>query len=170
MGSVPNHPFWLMVTESLQNYAKNWGLPYVTVMYSTGPLFLSVMWKNWISSGRNLGDGANGGRVRVIRQAEFNKHPWSFFNTFGGSSWHRQDAVLFLWVQENWLMLTAAALMVAGLVAIGAWCFWRSFARWRTGEMKNGISKNSYERRGLAWSLPWRRNRARYERIGKSSV
>ena len=139
-------------------------------MYTTGPLFLSVIWKKWISSGKNVGDGFDGGRVRVIRQEEFNKHPWSFFNTFAGSSWHRQDAVLFLWIQENWLMLTAVALAAIAAVGFGAWCFWRTFARWRSGEMQNSRSNSSYRTTGLGWSLPWRRDRSGYVRVGKSDV
>ncbi|MCJ1227071.1 hypothetical protein MMC12_003726 [Toensbergia leucococca] len=65
MGATPQHPFFLRVIDSLQSYNKNWQLPYVTVMYSTGPLFLSVIWKEYMASGDNLGDDIGGGRVIV---------------------------------------------------------------------------------------------------------
>jgi mannosyltransferase OCH1-like enzyme len=50
MGTSPNHPFYLRVIEKLQKYARNWRLPYLTVMLSTGPLFLSIMWKEYLMS------------------------------------------------------------------------------------------------------------------------
>jgi hypothetical protein len=51
MGSAPNHPFYLRVIQKLERFARNWKLPYLTVMLSTGPLFLSIMWKEYIMSG-----------------------------------------------------------------------------------------------------------------------
>jgi mannosyltransferase OCH1-like enzyme len=50
MGSAPHHPFLDRVLDHLQRYAHSWILPYLTVMLSTGPLFLSVMWKEHIWS------------------------------------------------------------------------------------------------------------------------
>ena len=50
MGTSPNHPFYLRVIEKLEKYARNWRLPYLTVMLSTGPLFLSIMWKEYLMS------------------------------------------------------------------------------------------------------------------------
>lgn len=145
MGSVPNHPFWLHVIENLQSYDRNWGLPYVTIMYSTGPLFLSVIWKQWISSGRNVGDGLDGGRVRILRQTEFNKHPWSFFNTFMGSSWHKGDVAFLFWVQDNWVLLLGAGAGVVASVALVAWWAWTRI----------GAYKSLGEEKGSRW-LGWR--------------
>ncbi|KAI4268756.1 MAG: hypothetical protein LQ337_007666, partial [Flavoplaca oasis] len=73
MGSIPQHPFFLLVIESLREYDRNWRLPYITVMYSTGPLFLSVIWKKYMSSGSNVGDGVAGGRVRILMMDEYNR-------------------------------------------------------------------------------------------------
>ncbi|RAL67641.1 hypothetical protein DID88_008390 [Monilinia fructigena] len=87
MGSVPQHPFFLRVIESLQSYNRNWGMPYITVMYSTGPLFLSVLWIEYM---RTVTDEA--GRVRNLMPDEYSKHSWSFFNVVKGNSWHGKDA------------------------------------------------------------------------------
>jgi mannosyltransferase OCH1-like enzyme len=65
MGSVPQHPFFLRVIESLQLYNRNWRVPYITVMYGTGPLFLSVIWKEYIRWGTT-----EEGRVRVLMPDE----------------------------------------------------------------------------------------------------
>lgn len=93
MGAVPQHPFFLGVIDLLQSYNKNWLLPYVTVMYSTGPLFLSVMWERYLN-----GEIREGDRVRVLRKDEYNRHSWSFFTHHQGSSWHGKDARLIFWV------------------------------------------------------------------------
>jgi len=66
MGSAPQHPFFLQVIESLQSYNRNWRVPYITVMYSTGPLFLSVIWKEYIRWGTS-----EEGRVRILMPDEY---------------------------------------------------------------------------------------------------
>lgn len=92
MGAVPQHPFFLRVIESLQTYDRYWFLPYITVMYSTGPLFLSVIWKEY------MGESSNVDRVRVLMPDEYNRFSWSFFTHHVGNSWHGADAQLIFWV------------------------------------------------------------------------
>ena len=93
MGSVPQHPFFLRVIELLQPYDHHWPLPYITVMYSTGPLFLSVVWKEYIQD-----YPSEMSRVRVLMQEEYKKYPWSFFTQHTGNSWHGNDARFIFWV------------------------------------------------------------------------
>lgn len=120
MGAIRQHPFFLRVIGSLQRYDRKWILPYITIMYSTGPLFLSVIWKEWIgeNSGR-VGDWE--GRVRILMNAEYNLHSWSFFKHYRGSSWHGKDARLIFWMGRNWMLLTATGFMLAGVVGVGLW-------------------------------------------------
>jgi hypothetical protein len=92
MGSVPQHHFFLKVMESLQAYDRHWFLPYITVMYSTGPLFLSVIWKEYMPQSFGMD------RVRVLMPDEYNGFPWSFFTHNVGNSWHGADAQLIFWV------------------------------------------------------------------------
>lgn len=120
MGAVQQHPFFLRVIESLQRYDRKWILPYITIMYSTGPLFLSVVWKEWM--GENSGQVADwDGRVRVLMKAEYNQHAWSFFKHYHGSSWHGKDARLIFWMGRNWMFLTAAGFMLGGVIGMGLW-------------------------------------------------
>lgn len=121
MGAVPNHPFFLMVIDALKNYNRDWALPYITVMYSTGPLFLSVIWKKYMTSGADIGDSSRGGRVRILMQGDANKFAWRFFNRFQGSSWHGKDARFIFWMGRNWMLLTAVGFLVAGIVGMGIW-------------------------------------------------
>lgn len=96
MGAIPHHPFFLRAIESLQSYDKSWVLPYITVMYSTGPLFLSVIWKEYMRSRPN-----SAARVRVLMPTEYNKSPWCFFTRHRGNSWHGKDAQLIFWVSQS---------------------------------------------------------------------
>lgn len=121
MGAIPRHPFFLRVIDSLQAYDRSWGLPYITVMYSTGPLFLSVIWKKYMVSDSNVGDGFDGGRVRVLSQEDYNHHTWSFFTYHKGSSWHGDDARLIFWMGSHWILLTVLGFSIAGLVGSGGW-------------------------------------------------
>jgi mannosyltransferase OCH1-like enzyme len=95
MGSIPHHPFFLKVIDALPRYDRSWLLPYITVMGSTGPLFLSVIWRHY----NNEGHTSDEERVRILFPDEYNKNTWSFFSHHVGSSWHRADVKLILWVR-----------------------------------------------------------------------
>jgi mannosyltransferase OCH1-like enzyme len=97
MGATPRHPFFLYVIEQLQNYDRSWVLPYLTIMSTTGPLFLSVVWKRYMDLHAKEGEDWNG-RVRILTFDQYAKHDESFFELWGGSSWHGDDAKLFLWL------------------------------------------------------------------------
>ena len=146
MGSVPNHPFWISVIDNLQSYARNWGFPYLTVMYSTGPLFISVIWKQWIAAGGNLNRDH---RVRILRVDDYNSGPERFFNTFGGSSWHQGDVAFLGYVVENWFLFIILGSLLG---AIGGWLLWGKVVgrkgifgsrglRWRGGSHKYRSTK-----------------------------
>ncbi|TKA38213.1 hypothetical protein B0A54_09153 [Friedmanniomyces endolithicus] len=79
MGAVPRHPFFVRVTEKINEYDRNWILPYITVM----------------------GNGKDGGRIRSIFPEEYNGFPWSFFTHHKGDSWHRWDVRLIFWSHKS---------------------------------------------------------------------
>ncbi|CAH02356.1 mannosylinositol phosphorylceramide synthase catalytic subunit CSH1 [Kluyveromyces lactis] len=87
MGSVPRHPFFLKVLESLKRYDNNWVIPYLTIMLSTGPLFISLIWKQY----KRWGVPENG-VVRILLPSDYKMHETSFFAISEGSSWHLGDA------------------------------------------------------------------------------
>ncbi|KAB8300084.1 hypothetical protein EYC80_000316 [Monilinia laxa] len=153
-GSVPQHPFFLRVIESLQSYNRNWGMPYITVMYSTGPLFLSVLWIEYM---RTVTDEA--GRVRNLMPDEYSKHSWSFFNVVKGNSWHGKDAQTIFWMGKHWMFLTVAGFAIAGVVG---GCLWLAWNMW---VVRSGKS----QRRGMAL---WRRvsGKDRYELLDRVAV
>ncbi|RAO72136.1 uncharacterized protein BHQ10_008148 [Talaromyces amestolkiae] len=120
MGSIPQHNFFLKTMESLQAYDRHWFLPYITVMYSTGPLFLSVIWKEYMPQSFGMD------RVRVLMPDEYNGYPWSFFTHNVGNSWHGADAQLIFWMCRYWVLLTVAGFTIAGCVGF---CMWVVYGR-----------------------------------------
>jgi mannosyltransferase OCH1-like enzyme len=96
MGSVPHHPFFLRAIKSLTDYNRRWPLPYITVMASTGPLYLSIIWRHY-NNATPEGDE----RVRILFPDEYNNNPWSFFTHHVGSSWHRTDVKVIFWLARH---------------------------------------------------------------------
>ena len=109
MGSVPKHPFFLRVIDNLQRYNRNWQIPYVTVMYNTGPLFLSVVWKEYLPSATT-----EEARVRILMPDEYGDKPWRFFGVYRGNSWHRNDAKAIFWMGQHWMLVTFLGFALAG--------------------------------------------------------
>ncbi|KAF1838987.1 hypothetical protein BDW02DRAFT_564318 [Decorospora gaudefroyi] len=101
MGAVPRHPFFLKAIDSLTDYNRRWPLPYITVMASTGPLFLSIVWRHYNNAGPVDGD-----RVRILFPEEYNNHSWSFFTHHLGNSWHRTDVKVIFWLGKHWMLVT----------------------------------------------------------------
>ncbi|KIW17311.1 hypothetical protein PV08_04503 [Exophiala spinifera] len=121
MGSIPQHPFFLRVMESLPGANRSWVLPYITIMASTGPLFLSVIWKKWMGEHAHLDPETWIGRVRVIMPSEYSNRPWSFFKIYKGNSWHGNDARFIFWMGKNWMLLTALGFLLAGVLGLLIW-------------------------------------------------
>jgi inositol phosphorylceramide mannosyltransferase catalytic subunit len=160
MGAVPNHPFFVRVTESLQGADRSWVLPYITIMASTGPLFLSVVWKRWMGEHAALQEVEEDweGRVRVLMPQEYDKFPWSFFKTYKGDSWHGGDAKFIFWLGKNWMLVTAVGFMIAGVVGVAVW--WVYSRLFGAGKRRTGLRNKSPSRvflQPFAQRLPlWR--------------
>jgi inositol phosphorylceramide mannosyltransferase catalytic subunit len=121
MGATPRHPFFLYVIDQLQAYNRQWGLPYITIMSSTGPLFLSVIWKRYMQLHWKEGVDWKG-RVRVLTPREYYQHDTSFFDLhYGGSSWHGNDAKFITWVGQHWLSVTVAGFTFAAGFGLCIW-------------------------------------------------
>lgn len=127
MGAIPHHPFFERVIQSLERYANNYGMPYITVMSSTGPLFLSIIWKQYMSEERPDQD-----HVRVLMPPEYRNNAWSIFYIAKGNSWHGKDAQTIFWMGKHWMLLTFSGFAVAGVVfaiMFYAWTAWIGTSR-----------------------------------------
>ena len=70
-------------------------------MASTGPLFLSIIWRHYSSEGLNVGDEKDGGRIRILFTELYQGSPSSFFTHHLGNSWHGKDVQLIFWVSVS---------------------------------------------------------------------
>lgn len=111
MGAVPRHPFFLKVLDSLKPYKKNWLVPYITIMYTTGPLFLSVIWKQYKRWGV-----PEAGKVRILMPKDYKTHSYSFFAIAPGSSWHLDDAKFIKSLANHIGLAVAGGFLIAGFI------------------------------------------------------
>jgi len=139
MGSIPGHPFFLRVIDSLPRYNRNWHFPYITIMSSTGPLFLSLIWRHY-----NEIDHAPDTRVRILFPEEYMGNSWSFFSHHLGNSWHKWDTKLLFWMAAHWVQLTVIGFIV-GFSVIGLlWFAYRWIANFRKKRTNT-----------VGWRWPW---------------
>lgn len=117
MGSVPGHPFFLYVIEKLEDYNRNWFSPYITIMSSTGPLFLSLMWRHYLKEEQP----EQSQRLRIVFPDAYMGHKWSFFTHHVGNSWHKWDTELIIWMGRHWVELTVMGFAIAGVVFAAIW-------------------------------------------------
>ena len=179
MGAIPRHPFFVRVTESLSGANRSWILPYITIMASTGPLFLSVIWKKWLNehAGMSEADPDWKGRVRVLMPDEYDLHAWSFFKTYEGNSWHGDDARFIFWMGRNWLLLTVAGFAIAGVVFLVSWWVYGRLILWgkrraarspgspRLTPAYNSPSRHGKASRSPIWRLWSREGKGSYELV-----
>lgn len=120
MGSVPRHPFYLKLIKSLKHYNKNWYIPYMTIMGSTGPLFVSVVWKQYKRWGRMPANGI----VRILQPADYKSNQNSFFSIAKGSSWHTDDASFMKSLGNHILSCVVAGFVFGFFVLYFEYCFY----------------------------------------------
>lgn len=127
MFSAKHHPFMEQTIHNLITFAHSYVLNYPTVMFSTGPMFLSAQFGLFTASHPPTPDRP-GGDVRVLPKALYGKNakvdeaPHSFFSHHYGSSWHADDAAfitflgkwgkLFMWIGVIILVLGTLKLLL----------------------------------------------------------
>ncbi|KAI9723476.1 MAG: hypothetical protein M1828_004206 [Chrysothrix sp. TS-e1954] len=141
MGAVPGHPFFLRVIKSLSHYNRNWFSPYITIMSSTGPLFLSLMWRHYNNDNPEGDD-----RIRILFPDAYMGSSWSFFTHHLGNSWHKWDTDAILWMSAHWIELTVLGFLIAGVVFTIMWFAYRRV-----------FTSNSTRSSQLFRRIPWLR-------------
>lgn len=112
MGSVPHHPFFRNVIRELASYDRPWLLPYLRVMYSTGPLFLSIIRHRFVNSFGTRGPRL-GAEVRILVPADHELYTKWFFFDSPGSTWHSWDSQIILFINNNAILST---MIILGLI------------------------------------------------------
>jgi len=122
MFAEKGHPFIAQTIHNLVTFDHNWVLNYPTVMFSTGPMFLSAQYGFWTSSHSPTREFP-GGEVRILPKALYGKNakpeevPHAFFSHYYGSSWHDGDAAFigFLGKWGKGLMYVGFVLLAIGI-------------------------------------------------------
>lgn len=122
MFSEKKHPFMAQTIHNLITFDHSWILNYPTVMFSTGPMFLSAQYGFWTSSHAPSPESP-GGEIRILPKALYGKNakpgeaPHSFFSHYYGSSWHADDAAFigFLGKWGKGLMWIGLVVLIVGI-------------------------------------------------------
>jgi hypothetical protein len=125
MLSEKGHPFMAQTIHNLMTFDISWYLNYPTVMFSTGPMFLSAQYGVYTAAHPFTPDEP-GGDVRILPRALYGKHakpgeaPDAFFTHAYASSWHDDDAsfINFLGVYGKTIMWFGLFLAVCGVVRL----------------------------------------------------
>ena len=127
MAARPGDAYIYRVITHLSNWNHWLFIQYVQVMFSTGPMFLTVQYA--LSSHKLKHD------VAVIPAPTYGKYDFSGDPTFyhlHGSSWHADDAAFVFWLDKY-----KHVLLVVGVVsAAGAGAVWWSRRQRRGGAQK----------------------------------
>ncbi|KAG9087132.1 hypothetical protein FRC06_002721 [Ceratobasidium sp. 370] len=118
MFAAKGHPFMSQTIHALMPFDINYIINYPTVMFSTGPMFLSAQLSLFASRNPSLAS-----EVRVLSKPLYGKNakpeeaPHAFFTHHYGSSWHADDAgfITFLGKYGRILMYVGLALLLFGL-------------------------------------------------------
>lgn len=122
MFAEKRHPLLEQTIHNLINFDHSWVLNYPTVMFSTGPMFLSAQYGLYTTAHPStaLQD------IRILPKSLYGKNvgndeaPRSFFSHFYGSSWHADDAAFigFLGTWGKTLMWIGLAILLIGLIRL----------------------------------------------------
>ncbi|KAL4857312.1 Inositol phosphoceramide mannosyltransferase 2 [Chlorella vulgaris] len=115
MAARPGDAYLGHLLPRLAHWNRWLGIKYIQVMFSTGPMFLTVQYS--LFPGRR--------DVGIIPKPTYGKYDFSgdaYFYHLHGSSWHANDASFIFWMDRHKLALVLlGSLLAAGLA--GAVCF-----------------------------------------------
>lgn len=139
MFAEKGHPFLSQTIHNLITFDHSWILNYPTVMFSTGPMFLSFQYSLYTAS--HPITPYEPGDVRILPKSLYGKNakpeeaPHSFFAHYYGSSWHADDAALigFLNTWGKGLMWLGSAILVYGIYKLAVPSKQRKYSLRRIG-------------------------------------
>lgn len=99
MVSAPGHPLMRAVVDALPAWNVRFGTRYPTVMFSTGPMFLTMQFAAF------AGDRS---ALWALPGALYTG-PAAFFHHYSGSSWHGADSRAIFLVYTHWRAVASAA-------------------------------------------------------------
>jgi mannosyltransferase OCH1-like enzyme len=99
--SIPKHPFYAYIIDQLPKWNHNFIFPYLTIFFSTGPMFLTNRFfeKKWSPS------------VYILDSYLYSEGDEKIFKHLPGSSWHSWDGTLVTTIW-NYLTITNIILIL----------------------------------------------------------
>lgn len=106
MFASKSNNFFYRLIETLPERNRWFGLPYLTVLFSTGPMFLSLACMDYSEEGKE---------VLALSPTLYSK---TYFRHLKGSTWHSVDASAAKWMVQNRFYLGTLLLLMLVLVVI----------------------------------------------------
>ena len=103
-------PFFGEVINALSSQNKWYGSPYLTVMYSTGPMFLSRVYAGLSAEHQN--------DVLILPPELYSEKKTRYFKHLRGSTWHDKDARIIQWLIRKWSLFSVALFLPLLLYAM----------------------------------------------------
>lgn len=105
------HPFLLQMVKALPSWNRSFGTKYPSVMFSTGPMFVSYQASHYPDQKQ----------LFVLPGCLYGKYvkcDQSLFKHYKGSTWHGNDASALKWIfQERLVLLLVTGAVLAAVVA-----------------------------------------------------
>lgn len=89
-------------------------MPYLTIMNSVGPHFLSLVWAEYLQQTESHVEST---RVRLIMDPEHESFPWSMWQALKGRSWHNWDNVIFSFVDKH-VPIAIVAILITTCIGV----------------------------------------------------
>lgn len=122
--ATKGHPFVEQLIHSLQAFNHVFFTHYATVMFSTGPMFVSAVYRRYVDAHKPASPSSpaqpDAGFIglRVLPKSLYGKNarpgetPDSFFLHFYGSSWHASDAGFLIFLRIYGRLLIALGILL----------------------------------------------------------
>ncbi|PHH93326.1 hypothetical protein CDD83_7111 [Cordyceps sp. RAO-2017] len=128
LGAEPEHPFWILMTDSIKAWAGDFVLPYITISYATGQWYETDMWQIYHASK----PASDPDLLRVMMDMRPTGAPWVFFTAGRGGTWDNWDNQVLGWFGNHLFEAALYAFAALGLAFALAFALGRTLRRRRS--------------------------------------
>ncbi|PFH56466.1 hypothetical protein XA68_16467 [Ophiocordyceps unilateralis] len=133
LGAEPEHPFWILMTDSLAPWAGDFVLPYVTISYATGQWYETELWQIYHAQKPN----SEPDLLRIMMDMRPTGAPWVFFTAGRGGTWDNWDNQVLGWIGNHLFQSVFYAVVGVGLVAGAVYLVSQALRRGRYRRLVN---------------------------------
>lgn len=124
------------MTEALIPSSWNYPFPYMTIHYSSGQWYETVIWEKYHQALAQNGTQTleDGQLHRFMMDMRPGSARWVFFSQERGGTWNNWDNYFFLWIGDHLFIV------VPGAILLGVGAVWGSMWVWRRMTRRRGYS------------------------------